>query len=52
LTSTTKDGDLKIFGVEINTLDNNIVDISAKKSYFGNTLATGHGGFLLKEIDK
>lgn len=50
--STNKTGDLQILGVEINTLEDNEIDFSAKKSYFGNKLATGHGGFLLKEIQE
>lgn len=52
LITSNKNGDLQILGVEVNTLDENEIDFSAKKSYFGNKLATGHGGFLLKEIEK
>ncbi|HNC56997.1 MAG TPA: hypothetical protein PLP33_16265 [Leptospiraceae bacterium] len=52
ISSTNKLGDLQVLGVEINTVEDNEIDFSAKKSYFGNKLATGHGGFLLKEIEE
>jgi hypothetical protein len=52
VSSTNKLGDLQVLGVEINTVEDNEIDFSAKKSYFGNKLATGHGGFLLKEIEE
>jgi hypothetical protein len=42
--------DLVVVGVYVDTVDNKEVDISAEKSYFGSKFATGHGGFLLKEI--
>jgi hypothetical protein len=50
ITTTTREGSLVIQGVQVDTTENKSVDFSAKKSYFGNKLATGHGGFLLKEI--
>ena len=49
MTRRVKD-DLEILGVYVDNIDQKEVDISAEKSYFGSKYATGHGGFLLKEI--
>jgi hypothetical protein len=48
--ATTKEGGLVILGVQVDTTKNKTIDFSARKSYFSNKLASGHGGFLLKEI--
>lgn len=45
--------DLEVIGVRLDIIDNGKkVEISGQKSYYGSGLATGHGGFLLKEILK
>lgn len=52
LITRKKDNNLMIAGVQVDTVDKKTVDISAKKSYYGSKFASGHGGFLLREILK
>jgi hypothetical protein len=50
ITKQSKD-DLIIVGVRLDIIDDKKnVEISAQKSYYGSKFASGHGGFLLKEI--
>lgn len=51
LTRKINKDDLDIIGVRLDIIDDEkTVQISGQKSYYGDKFATGHGGFLLKEI--